>query len=78
MIACAGGLDLAGPAGGGTCGSMGGGAGLLCCAYEIDPSSNVTQTKMRERFMDGKPGKSSRVIENQDRNLHSQVAFGQN
>jgi len=57
---------------------MGGGAGLLCCALDIDPSSKVTQTRMKERFMDGKAGKSSRVIENQDRNLHSQVAFGQN
>jgi hypothetical protein len=76
--ACAGGLAFDGTAGNGPCGPTGGGAGVPCCAYDVDPSSNARQTKKRARFMGGKVEKSNEVIENQDWNLQSQVTLGQN
>ncbi len=55
-------------------GSMGEDAGVLCWAYDADPSSNVMKTETRVRFMGGKSEESSELIGNQD--LESAFASG--
>jgi hypothetical protein len=59
----------------GPCGSIDGGGGVPCCAFEIGVNNRAADNKIMRRFMNAGPAELNSVLENQDSDLHHQTAF---